>query len=143
MNPKGCIFFICEAVSFNLERKDSIRKWLKEVVAMEEKVFGEITYVFCSDDYLHKINLEYLSHDSFTDIITFDYCDGNIINSDIFISIERVKENAVNFNASFQNELSRVIVHGILHLVGYGDKSQADKEVMRAKEDFYLSLLDN
>jgi len=143
MNPKGCIFFICEAVSFNLERKDSIRKWLKEVVAMEEKVFGEITYVFCSDDYLHKINLEYLSHDSFTDIITFDYCDGNIINSDIFISIERVKENAVNFNASFQNELSRVIVHGILHLVGYSDKSQADKEVMRAKEDFYLSLLDN
>ena len=143
MNPKISIFFISEDVSFDLDHKESFQAWLQKVVSMEEKVIGEISYVFCSDNYLHKINLEYLGHDTYTDIITFDYCVGNVINSDIFISIERVKENGIKFHASFQNELSRVMVHGVLHLLGYSDKSHRDKEVMRAKEDFYLSLLYN
>ncbi len=138
---QGAISFLTEDISFDLNHKENISKWIQNVISEEGKETGEVTYIFCSDDYLHKINLEHLKHDSFTDVITFDYCNENIVNTDVFISIDRVKENAISFNTSFQNELNRVIIHGILHLVGYDDKSDSDKEVIRSKEDFYLSLL--
>jgi rRNA maturation RNase YbeY len=107
---------------------------------MKLKKTGEINYVFCSDLYLHKINLEHLNHDTYTDIITFNYCEEDIISGDIFISIDRVKENSITYHTNFQKELNRVMIHGILHLVGFDDKSESDKELMRSKEDFYLSL---
>lgn len=143
MPKQNTIYFLSEDISFDLEHQKEIQFWIHDVITREEKSTGEITYIFCSDNYLHKINLEHLQHDTFTDIITFNYCIEETINADIFISIDRVKENAVSFNNTFQNELSRVIIHGILHLVGYDDKSKLDKETMRSKEDFYLSLLPN
>lgn len=138
---QSAISFLTEDISFDFNHKENISKWIQNVISEEGKETGEITYIFCSDDYLHKINLEHLKHDSFTDVITFNYCNENIVNTDIFISIDRVKENAISFNTSFQNELNRVIIHGILHLIGYDDKNDSDKEVIRSKEDFYLSLL--
>lgn len=141
MTSQNTISFLSEGISFELEHLDVIQNWIQESVLNEGKSPGEITYVFCSDDYLHKINLEHLKHDTFTDILTFNYCVDEVVNSDIFISIDRVKDNAVSFNTSFQNELNRVIIHGILHLVGYDDLTDSDKETMRSKEDFYLSLL--
>jgi len=100
-----------------------------------------LNYIFCSDTYLHKINLEYLKHDTLTDIITFDYSEKKQISGDIFISIDRIKENAPKFNQSTDIELNRVLIHGVLHLLGYKDKTPKEKETMRAKEDFYLTLL--
>jgi len=100
-----------------------------------------LNYIFCSDTYLHKINLEYLKHDTLTDIITFDYSEKKQISGDIFISIDRIKENALKFNQSTDIELNRVLIHGVLHLLGYKDKTPKEKETMRAKEDFYLTLL--
>jgi probable rRNA maturation factor len=141
MSFQSLISFFSEAIDFELDSQKKTELWIQETIIKEAKIVGEITYVFCSDEYLHKINLEHLNHDTFTDIITFNYCEGDLINSDIFISIDRVKENAKTFQTTFQNELNRVIIHGILHLVGYDDKSDSDKERMRAKEDFYLSLL--
>ena len=143
MVEDNAISFLSEDISFDLEERDDIQKWIVDTINNEQKLVGEITYIFCSDSYLHKINMEHLNHDTFTDIITFNYNIEEMINSDIFISVDRVKENAESFNTTFQNELSRVIIHGILHLIGYDDKSDADKEVMRSKEDFYLSLLSN
>ena len=134
------INFFYEDISFDLEHQNDIQKWIAETITKEGRTLGEITYIFCSDDYLHKINLEYLQHDTLTDIITFNYCVDDVINSDIFISIDRVKENALELNTTFPNELNRVIIHGVLHLIGYDDKSDSEKEEMRAKEDFYLSL---
>ena len=101
---------------------------------------GQIDYVFCTDDYLLKINKEYLNHDTFTDIITFDYTDGHMLSGDIFISTDRVKENAGIFNVDFLNELRRVMSHGILHLVGFGDKTYEEKENMRAKEEEKIKM---
>ena len=141
MSFQSIISFFSETIDFELESQKKTERWIHDTIIKEAKTLGEITYVFCSDEYLHKINFEHLNHDTFTDIITFNYCDGDIINSDIFISIDRVKENAKIFQTTFQNELNRVIIHGILHLVGYDDKNDTDKELMRAKEDFYLSLL--
>ena len=141
MSLSRLISYFSEDVDFQLESQNEISSWIQETILKEAKKVGEITYVFCSDTYLHKINLEHLNHDTFTDIITFNYCEKDLINSDIFISIDRVKENAETFKTTFQNELNRVIIHGILHLVGYDDKSVTDMELMRSKEDFYLSLL--
>ena len=124
---------------FELKKDLSITKWLKDVISTENKELGEINYIFCDDQYLLKKNQEYLKHDTFTDIITFDYTEQNRINADIFISIERVKENAITFAVPFDNELRRVIIHGVLHLMGYADKSEEDTETMRSKENFYLS----
>tara|TARA_B100000809_G_C15127432_1_gene526859 strand:+ start:854 stop:1279 length:426 start_codon:yes stop_codon:yes gene_type:complete len=134
------ISFDSEAISFELEHPNLVQDWIQHTVTNEDKVVGEISYIFCSDEYLHKINLEHLQHDTLTDIITFNYCEDDLINSDIFISVDRVKENAGLFKTSFENELSRVIIHGILHLVGYDDKTDEDKALMRSKEDFYLTL---
>ena len=124
---------------FQLKDDESITKWIKNVINAENKELAEINYIFCDDQYLLKKNQEYLKHDTFTDIITFDYTEQNRINADIFISIERVKENAITFAVPFDNELRRVIIHGVLHLMGYKDKSKEDAEKMRNKENFYLS----
>ncbi len=134
------ISFNSEGISFELDQPELTHKWISETILNEGKVVGEISYVFCSDEYLHKINLEHLDHDTYTDIITFNYCEDNVVSTDIFISIDRVKENAKIFGVSFQKELNRVIIHGILHLLGYDDKTDEDKVLMRSKEDFYLTL---
>ena len=124
---------------FELKEDVSITKWLKDVISTENKELGEINYIFCDDQYLLKKNQEYLQHDTFTDIITFDYTEKNRLSGDIFISIERVKENAITFAVPFETELKRVIIHGILHLIGYKDSSDEDTKTMRSKENFYLS----
>ena len=126
---------------FQIQNEVSISKWLKDSIANENKELGEINYIFCEDNYLLKKNQEYLNHNTLTDIITFDYSEGNKLSADIFISVERVKENAVIFAVSFEQELKRVIIHGILHLMGYKDKSEEESKIMRSKEDFYLSRL--
>ena len=125
---------------FILENEDAIAFWLSNVIESEKKKEGEINYIFCDDEYLHKINLEYLNHDTLTDIISFDYTMGNELNGDIFVSVERVKDNAVDFNVSFEVELRRVLVHGLLHYCGYKDKSETDELKMRAKEDEKLAM---
>ena len=126
---------------FLLENENAISNWISSVITSENKKEGEINYIFCDDDYLHKINLEHLGHDTLTDIISFDYTEGDIISGDIFISIERVADNAKDFNVSFFDELSRVMVHGVLHYCGYKDKSHDDEKLMRDKENHYLKQL--
>ena len=123
---------------FLLENVTGISKWISGVISSEGFKEDEINYVFCDDEYLHKINVEFLNHDTLTDIISFDYSVGKIIQGDIFISIERVKDNADDFKVSFDDELKRVIVHGVLHYCGYKDKTEADAETMREKENHYL-----
>jgi len=113
--------------------------WLKKVIKTEKKILGELTFIFCNDAYLHKKNMQFLRHDTLTDIITFDYSDKNIIIGDIFISVERVKENSDIFEVTFLSELDRVMIHGLLHLLGYKDRSKEEKKIMRFKENFYLS----
>ncbi len=125
---------------FNLDNEKVITNWLSQVILSEKKKEGEINYIFCDDDYLLKINLEYLNHDTLTDIISFDYTVGNEINGDIFISVERVQDNANDFKVSFEEELKRVLVHGILHYCGYKDKSEEDEVLMRSKEDEKLAM---
>ena len=124
---------------FQLKNDKSITKWLKDAISTEDKELGEINYIFCDDHYLLKKNQKYLQHDTFTDIITFDYTEENRLSADIFISIERVKENAINFAVPFETELRRVIIHGVLQLIGYKDKSEEGAKTMRSKENFYLS----
>jgi probable rRNA maturation factor len=126
---------------FNANEK-KYAAWLEKVATSENKSIASITYVFCTDEYLLDINIRYLGHDYYTDIITFPYQEGMNIKSDMFISLERVKENAAEFNVSFENELKRVMVHGLLHLMGYGDKTVSDAEKMRSKEDEYLLFFD-
>lgn len=135
------ISFHSEDVDFQLENEQKLIDWINLTIQQEEKSATEITYVFCSDEFLYQMNLDYLNHDTYTDIITFDYTENSFVSGDIFISIDRVKENAIKFNTTFLNELSRVILHGVLHLVGYKDKTTEQKQVMRSKEDFYLTLL--
>lgn len=125
---------------FKLENEVIISNWISSVIQSENCNEGEINYIFCDDKYLHKINLEYLNHDTLTDIISFDYSIGKNLQGDIFISVERVVENAKDFEVSFKDELDRVLVHGILHYCGYKDKSDSDAKVMRDKENFYLNM---
>lgn len=129
--------------SFNLENEERLSKWLEQVILNEEKKLGEINYVFCNDDYLLKMNVEFLNHDTLTDIISFDYTVGKIIQGDVFISTERVADNAVDYSVSFEEELHRVMVHGILHYCGYKDKTDEDANIMRSKENHYLQMLAN
>tara|TARA_R110002126_G_scaffold84694_2_gene205721 strand:+ start:1466 stop:1876 length:411 start_codon:yes stop_codon:yes gene_type:complete len=126
---------------FKLDSEDYISKWITDAIISEKHKLEEINYVFCDDEYLHKLNVEFLKHDTLTDIISFDYSVGKIIQGDIFISVERVVENAKEFKASFDEELQRVIIHGILHYCGYKDKTDDDAKVMREKENYYLSQL--
>tara|TARA_B110000014_G_C19947885_1_gene490495 strand:+ start:403 stop:810 length:408 start_codon:yes stop_codon:yes gene_type:complete len=125
----------------NTSKVDNLAKykqWVKGIILEENKKEGDILFVFCNDKYLLKKNIQFLNHDTYTDVITFDYCSDSIINGDIFISTERVKENAKNLEVDFFNELNRVMVHGLLHLLGYKDKTELDAKLMREKEDFYL-----
>ena len=117
-----------------------VNKWLEKIILSEEKKVGEITYVFCDDDYLLKINQDYLKHDYYTDIITFDYVKGKTISADIFVSLPRILENTQLHSKDFKNEFHRVLAHGILHLCGYKDKTPEEILLMREKEDFYLNL---
>jgi len=130
------IHFFSENIDFKLEEKLKIKNWIKKIVLQEKKNLDNLSYIFCDDAYLLEINQEYLDHDTYTDIITFDNGEpGKDIEGDIFISIERVRENAFNLNIGFQQELKRVIIHGVLHLLGYKDKTETDKKNMRQKED--------
>jgi len=126
---------------FELQNPESLKVWLKNVIRHEQKYVGDIVYIFSDDEYLHAINLDFLNHDTLTDIITFDTSeDDEIISGEIYISAERVADNAGLLNKDFQEELSRVLVHGVLHLIGYGDKTPEEKTEMTAKEDYYLNL---
>ena len=132
-------------ISFNyeteliLEDPEPLSRWISEVILEENFKEGEINYIFCSDEYLYKLNLDFLEHDTFTDIISFDYSIGKELHGDIYISVDRVKENSSDFEVTFDDELSRVMIHGILHYCGYKDKTELEKKMMRAKEDYYLS----
>lgn len=120
---------------FELQDQERIRSWIEDVIKNEGYELGELLFVFCDDTYLHKINLEFLKHDTLTDIITFDYNMGKQVNSEIFISVERVEDNALDFSVTFEKELHRVMIHGILHLCGYKDESPQEQKTIRAKED--------
>jgi rRNA maturation RNase YbeY len=126
--------------NFELSSESDYASWIQNIIASENKEEGDINYVFCDDEYLHKINVEYLNHDTLTDIISFDYCEGNFLHGDIFISIERVAENAKEFKVSLENELKRVMAHGVLHYCGYKDKSEQDELLMRQKEDEKIKM---
>ena len=125
---------------FVLENKPKYSDWITRVVDSEDYSVGQIDYIFCTDDYLLQLNKEYLNHDTLTDIITFDYTDGSIISGDVFISTERVEENAKKFKEDFLDELRRIMSHGVLHLTGYKDKTVAEKELMRKKEDEKIKM---
>lgn len=136
-------------IQFFFEEIDSIRiadetvLWLKDLVVTENRKLGKINYIFCSDERLLEVNREYLQHDYYTDIITFDYARGRTLSADIFVSLPRISENAVLHDRSFDEELHRVLAHGLLHLIGYKDKSEDEQRMMRAKEDFYLEKRSN
>jgi len=139
--PKPSIYFHLEEIKFVLPNKKLVRKWIISNSCSEKKEVGDINIIFTSDKYLYELNVRHLNHNTLTDIITFDYSVENEINGDIFISLDRVKENAKEFGIPTLNELHRVIIHGVLHLIGYKDKTKHQKLEMRAKEDYYLSLL--
>ena len=127
--------------NFKLENEERTSEWIISCIEKEGYELGELNYIFCDDTYLHKINVEFLDHDTLTDIISFDYTIGKLVGGDIFISTERVKDNAKDFNVSFENELHRVIIHGVLHYMSYKDKTEEEKEQMRSKENECLALL--
>lgn len=141
--PRLPIHFFAEDVPFTLKQKLLVRHWISQTIRSEGYRLGELSFIFASDDYILNINKEYLKHDTYTDIITFDNSeDEKLIVGDIFISIERVRENAKKFNADERDELHRVMIHGTLHLLGYADKGKEAKKVMTSKEDHYLSIRD-
>ena len=135
------INFFTEDIEFKFKKKKDLKSWIKQVIVSEKKVIGNLNYIFTSDKYLLKINQKYLNHNTYTDIITFNYDEGNIINGDIYISIDRVKENAMKYANNFDNEFYRVVIHGVLHLIGYDDTNEYLEKVIRNKEDDYLKLL--
>ena len=134
------IFFSTENIDFELADEPKVKKWILAVVGAQGKRVGNLNYLFCDDSYLINVNHTYLNHDTYTDIITFDYVEGNVVSGDILISVERVRENATLFNSSFEQELRRVIIHGVLHLLGQADKSDEDAAEMRRKEESALAL---
>ena len=134
------IRYFCEDLKFEYRDRRFNNRWLKLVAGSEICSLGDINVIFCSDPYILSVNLQYLGHDYYTDIITFDYSQKPVLSGDLFISIDSVKENAEFYGTEFQEELHRVIVHGILHLIGYDDHTPEDTKVMRAKEDYYLGI---
>lgn len=132
--------YFTEDISFAFKQKALNKRWYKLVAESEIRKLGDINVIFCSDRYILDVNMKYLQHDYFTDIITFDYCEGNVLSGDLFISVDSVRENSEYYHTSFEDELNRVLVHGILHLIGYDDHKEEDIRVMRAKEDYYLDL---
>ncbi|HIS22652.1 MAG TPA: rRNA maturation RNase YbeY [Candidatus Cryptobacteroides intestinipullorum] len=136
------VAFYFEDTDFKLRHKTRIKEWLRLVAESEVFTLGNISVIFCSDNYILDINQKYLQHDYFTDIITFDYSEGGRISGDLFISVDSVRENSVEYGTEFEDELHRVIVHGILHLIGYDDHTEDEIKTMRSKEDYYLSLFE-
>jgi len=134
------IRFFYEEVDFKIKHPTKVRSWITETARKEKKQVSEINYIFCSDQYLLSLNQDYLNHNTFTDIITFDNSEGKELEGEIYISVDRVNENASKFQSAFEDELHRVMIHGVLHLCGYKDKKSGDKTLMRKKEDAYLSL---
>jgi len=127
-------------LEFKLENEDLFSSWISNVILSENKKEGDINYIFCDDEFILEINKQYLDHDYYTDIISFDYSVGNELHGDIFVSIERVRENASDFNVTFDEELKRVIIHGVLHYCGYKDKSEEEELSMRLKEDEKITM---
>lgn len=136
------VSYFFEETDFLFKGKVKNNRWLKLVAESEIRTLGDINIIFCSDNYILDINQRFLGHDYFTDIITFDYCEGEKLSGDLFISVDSVRENSVQYGTEFSDELGRVMVHGILHLIGYDDHTAAQQKQMRAKEDYYLSLRD-
>ena len=134
------IRYFCEDIRFTYKNKLANNRWLKMVAGSEIRKIGDINVIFCSDNYILDVNMKYLQHDYFTDIITFDYCEGKVLSGDLFISVDSVRENSIEFGTNFEEELHRVIVHGLLHLIGYDDHTEEDKKVMRQKENYYLQM---
>ena len=134
------MFLFNSETIFSLDNEENVSSWLSLCISKEGLKEGEINYIFCADDYLMKINLKYLKHNTLTDVIGFDYTMGKLISGDIFISIDRILENSKDFGVSFNDELHRVMIHGLLHFCGYKDKKTEDQTTMRSKEDYYLSL---
>ena len=126
--------------NFQLSNEQEVRGWLEFVLDEEDRELGEVSYIFCDDDYLYDLNVKHLKHNTLTDIISFDYSLGKVVSGDIYISVERVEENAKDRQIEFADELHRIMVHGLLHYIGYKDKSEAQRKTMRKKEDYYLSL---
>lgn len=138
------IYFQTEDISFHLKNKNLLKRWIKTVITGKKRETGDITFIFCTDTYLLNINQNYLKHDTYTDIITFDYSKDSKqlpVSGDIFISIERVKENAAHYATNFEDELHRILIHGVLHLLGYLDKTKVAKAEMTKQEDTCLKLL--
>lgn len=137
----GIEFLVEDVPDFELSDAESLVEWLERIATVHEHRIVQLTYIFCSDNYLHKLNVEYLGHDTLTDVITFDNSDdADILEGDVFISIERVQDNAQDLGISFRDELHRVMIHGVLHLLGYHDKNLLSQTAMRKKEDYCLSL---
>ena len=134
------IRYFQEDIRFELKQKMLNNRWLKMVAGSEMRRLGAINIIFCSDNYILDVNMKYLQHDYFTDIITFDYSEKDVLSGDLFISIDSVRENAQFYGTEFADELNRVMVHGVLHLIGYDDHSDADIAVMRQKENYYLEM---
>lgn len=129
--------------NFTLVNEAQFSKWISYTISEENCKLGDIDYIFCSDDYLYNLNVDFLNHDTLTDIISFDFSVGKELHGEIYISVDRVKENASDFKVSFNDEIARVIIHGILHYCGYKDKSDSDAKLMRSKEDYYLEKLNS
>lgn len=136
------ISYYFQDTDFKFRDRRKTNEWLKLAAESEIRRIGNISIIFCSDNYVLDINQKYLQHDYFTDIITFDYCEGDRLSGDLFISVDSVRENSVEFGTEFKDELNRVIIHGLLHLVGYDDHTEKDIKLMRSKENYYLSLLE-
>ena len=134
------ISYFFQDVDFKFNKRKLNNQWLRMVAESEIRRIGDVNIIFCSDNYILDINLKYLRHDYFTDIITFDYCEKNILSGDLFISIDSVRENSVLYNSDFDDELHRVLVHGILHLIGYDDLTDEEQNIMRQKENYYLDM---
>ncbi|MBQ9172874.1 MAG: rRNA maturation RNase YbeY [Bacteroidales bacterium] len=134
------VSYFFEDTDFKFKNRRLNNMWLKMVAESEIKKLGALSIIFCSDNYILDINQRYLQHDYFTDIITFDYCEGNTLSGDLFISVDSVRENSIFYNVDFETELNRVIVHGLLHLIGYDDHTEDDIKVMRGKENYYLDI---
>lgn len=135
------ISYQTDGVKMPVIKKRETTSWIKAVANMHEKKIGEIAYIFCSDEKILEVNREYLQHDYYTDIITFDYCEDNILSGDIFISLDTVKSNSEQFKTTYDEELHRTIIHGILHLCGINDKGEGEREIMEAAENKALALL--
>ncbi len=132
--------YFYEETDFVLQDGERIGNWIEETILNEGMKLGDVSFIFCSDEYILNVNKQYLNHDYYTDVITFDYCEGELVIGDIFISVDTVTSNSEKYMTNFAAEIKRVIIHGVLHLLGYKDKSEEESKEMRAKEDYYLSL---